>query len=95
MPLELTGCCARAHDFGVAGCKCLHFELPLNFHPSPLWMELELALAARRAVASMSIGMEWLTLKAAISMTTLLVGCAYPSDPLLELTLGEGEDEVL
>jgi hypothetical protein len=42
----------------------------LNFHPAPLWMELDLALAARRAVASMSILAEWLTLKAAISMTT-------------------------
>jgi len=37
-------------------------------------MELDLALAARRAVALMSE--EWLTSKAAISMTTLLVGCA-------------------
>jgi hypothetical protein len=34
-------------------------------------MELDLALAARRAVASVSA--EWLTLKAAISMTTLLL----------------------
>jgi len=33
-------------------------------------MELDLALAAGRAVASMSA--EWLTLKAAISMTTPL-----------------------
>ena len=54
-------------------CACiLNF---LNFHPSPLWMEeLDRALAARRAVASLS--MEWLTLKAAISMTTPLIGCA-------------------
>ena len=45
--------------------------------PLPLWMELELALAARRAVASMSvIPAEWLTLKAAIYITTMLVMCA-------------------
>jgi hypothetical protein len=36
-------------------------------------MELDLALAARRAVASML--KEWLTLKAAISMTTPLISC--------------------
>jgi hypothetical protein len=40
-------------------------------------MELDLALVARRAVvASMSIGAEWLTLKAVISMTTPLMRCA-------------------
>ena len=37
-------------------------------------LETDLALAARRAVASMST--EWLTLKAAISMTTPLIECA-------------------
>jgi hypothetical protein len=37
-------------------------------------MELDLALAARRAVvASMSVPTEWLALKAAISMTTPLM----------------------
>ena len=35
-------------------------------------MELELALAAHRAVASMSVTAEWLTLKAAISIPTPL-----------------------
>ena len=42
-------------------------------------MELDLALAACRAVvASMSVPTEWLTLKAAISMTTPLNGCFCP-----------------
>ena len=36
----------------------------------------ELALAARREVASMSIPTEWLTLKVAISTTTQLIMCA-------------------
>ena len=38
--------------------------------PLPLWMELDLALVVDRAVASMSIATEWLTLKAATSTTT-------------------------
>ena len=54
-------------------CACI-FELSLTFHPAPLWIELDFAFAARRAVASVS--MEWLTLKAAISMTTPLGMCA-------------------
>ena len=71
---HFEGC--NIHD-NTAYFVCLHLELSLNFHPSPLWMELELASAARRAVASLSVPMEWLTLKAAISMTTPLVMCAY------------------
>ena len=39
-------------------------------------MELDRALTARRVVASSSIPMEWLTLKAATSMTTPLILCA-------------------
>ena len=73
---NFEGC--NIHD-NTASYVCLHLEPSLNFHPLPLWMELDLALAARRAVASMSIPTEWLTLKAAISMTTLLVGCAHPN----------------
>jgi len=46
------------------------FEPSMTFHPSPLWMELDLALVVDRAVASMSIATEWLTLKAATSTTT-------------------------
>ena len=42
-------------------------------------METDLALATGRAVAFMSISMEWLTLKAAISMTTPGDGCACPT----------------
>ena len=51
------------------------FQLSLNFHPSPRWC-LTFALAARRAVVSMSLPTEWLILKAAISMTTRLLPCA-------------------
>ena len=48
-------------------------------------MELDLVLAARRAVASMSA--EWLTLKAATSMTTQLVYmCACIFELSLELS---------
>ena len=39
-------------------------------------MEPDLALAARRAVASLSVPTEWLTSKAAVSMTTPLLTCA-------------------
>ena len=39
-------------------------------------MELDLILAARRAVASISVPEEWLTLKDVISMTTPLGKCA-------------------
>ena len=46
-------------------------------------METDLALAAGRAVASVSDPSEWLTLKAAISMTTQLIMCACP----LEMTV--------
>jgi len=70
---NFEGC--NIHD-NTASSVCLHLELALNFHPAPLWMELDLALAARRAVASMSIPTEWQTLKAAISTTTLLILCA-------------------
>ena len=56
-------------------------------------MDFDLALATRRAVASMSKA--WLTLKAAISMTTLLIMCAcilnslnfHPSPLWMELDL--------
>ena len=58
-----------------ANYVCSPFQLSLNFHPSPLW-SLTSPLAARRAVASMSITEEWLTLKAATSMTTPLLMCA-------------------
>jgi hypothetical protein len=64
LTLELTGCC----DFGVAVCEYSHFEPSATFPPWPLWMELDLVLAAHRAVASMLA--EWQTSKAAISMTT-------------------------
>ena len=37
LALELTGCCARAHDFRVAVGECLHFEPSQTIHPSPLW----------------------------------------------------------
>ena len=37
LALKLTGCCARAHDFGVAVCECLHFEPSVTLHPSPRW----------------------------------------------------------
>ena len=39
-------------------------------------MEADLALSACRVVASTSVLAQWLTLKAAISMTTLLLRCA-------------------
>ena len=39
-------------------------------------METDLALAAGRAVASLSDPEEWLTLKAVVSMTTPLIMCA-------------------
>jgi hypothetical protein len=48
-------------------------------------MELDLTLAARRAVVA-SLSEEWLTLKAAISTTTLLIMCACPLELTLELT---------
>ena len=66
---NFEGC--NIHD-NTASDVCLHLELSLNLHPSP--MELDLALAARRAVASMSAG--WLALKAVISMTTPRARCA-------------------
>ena len=37
LTLELTGCCARARDFGVAESECLHFEPSLTCPPSPRW----------------------------------------------------------
>ena len=37
LALELTDCCARAHDVGVAVCECLHFEPSQTFPPSPRW----------------------------------------------------------
>ena len=37
LALELTGCCARAHDVGVAVCECLQFEPSQTFPPSPRW----------------------------------------------------------
>ena len=51
LALELTDCRARAHDFGITEGECLHFEPSQTFHPLPLWMELDLALAAHREVA--------------------------------------------
>jgi hypothetical protein len=44
-------------------------------------MELDLALSAHRAVASMSVA-EWLTLKAAISITTPLMCASILNFPL-------------
>ena len=36
LTLELTGCCARARDFGTAVvCECLHFEPSQTSPPSP------------------------------------------------------------
>ena len=35
LALELTDCCARARDFGIAVCECLHFEPSLTCPPSP------------------------------------------------------------
>ena len=35
LTLELTDCCARARDFGIAVCECLHFEPSLTCPPSP------------------------------------------------------------
>ena len=35
LALELTDCCARARDFGIAECECLHFEPSVTLHPSP------------------------------------------------------------
>ena len=67
---------SNVYENEASGNVCSLFEPSVTFHPSPLWMELDLALAARRAVASESIPAEWLTLKAAISMTTPLVMCA-------------------
>jgi hypothetical protein len=72
---NFEGC--NIHD-NTAEWVFLHLELFLNLHPSPLWMELDLALAARRAVASLSVPTEWQTLKAAIYMTTLRQMCACP-----------------
>ena len=49
-------------------------------------VELDLALAARRAVASLSIPtVEWQTLKAAISTTTPLLMCACPDEMFCRL----------
>ena len=36
LALELTGCCARAHECGVAVCECLHFEPPRHFLHRPI-----------------------------------------------------------
>ena len=55
----------------LAFCPCLDIS---SIAP----MELDLALAARRVVAYLSIPTEWLTLKAAVSMTTPLRMCAFP-----------------
>ena len=33
LALELTDCCARARDFGIAVCECLHFEPSLTCRP--------------------------------------------------------------
>jgi len=40
LTLDLTGCCARARDFGVAVCECSHFEPSAAFPPSPHWCVL-------------------------------------------------------
>ena len=37
LALELTDCCARARDFGIAEGECLHFEPSLTFPPLPHW----------------------------------------------------------
>ena len=37
LTLELTGCCARAHDVGITERECLHFEPSQAFPPSPRW----------------------------------------------------------
>ena len=50
-------------------------------------METDLALAAGRAVASMSETTEWLTLKAATSMTTPLILCACPDEMFCRLLI--------
>jgi hypothetical protein len=65
---------SNVYENEASSYVCSLFEPSGILPPSPLWMELDLALAARRAVACMSL--EWLTLKAAISMTTPLIGCA-------------------
>ena len=49
-------------------------------------MELNLALAIRRVLASMSIPTEWLTFKTATSMTTQLVMCACIFELSFELS---------
>ena len=67
---------SNVYENEASGSVCSLFEPSMTFHPSPLWMELDLALAARRAVASMSDPTEWLTLKAAISTKTLRDLCA-------------------
>ena len=59
----------RVRERGMGICV-LAFLTFCDISSIALWMELDLALAARRAVASLSIPTEWLTLKAAISMTT-------------------------
>ena len=127
LTLELTDCCARARDFGVADVSvcilnrlrhflhrpagtlrnqllCLAGRRTLHLgHGNPdqhqrvlepgIWGALTfcpcldissiapmeryaLHFLARRAVASLSIPAEWLTLKAVISMTTRLLTCA-------------------
>ena len=59
----------------TASYVCLHLRTFLELS-SIAPMELNLALAIRRAVASMLTSVEWLTLKAATSMTTPLIMCA-------------------
>ena len=64
----------RVRESGCWGVLAFLIILEL---PSNAPMELDLALAARRGVASLSqVSEEWLTFKAAMSMTTPLLRCA-------------------
>ena len=42
LALELTGCCARALEFGIAECECRILNLQRHFLHCPLELALEL-----------------------------------------------------
>ena len=75
--LNITG--GQADHVSFSACTALNELISI----APLYMELDLALAARRAAVSLanraaaSESTEWLTLKAATSMTTLLLMCLH------------------
>ena len=82
---------AKLVGLDITGGEADHVSSLASIQPSSIApMELDLAaLAARRAVASLST--EWLTLKAATSMTTTRDGCLsilnWPLELALELTV--------